>query len=66
VGAPLGEGDLDFAGCLRLIFESKPVPPLFVETWTPTEDNREQDIAVEADWLRRSVRNLRAQLDGVE
>jgi sugar phosphate isomerase/epimerase len=66
VGAPLGEGDLDFAGCLRLIFENKPVPPLFVETWTPTEDNREQDIAVEADWLRRSVRNLRAQLDGHE
>ena len=65
-GAPLGEGDLDFAGCLRLIFESRPVPPLFVETWTPTVDHREQDIAREADWLRRSVRNLRSQLEGYE
>ena len=58
VGAPLGEGDLDLDGCLRLIFGHKPGPPLFVETWTPTENNRQRDIVVEADWLRRSVQNL--------
>ena len=62
VGAPLGAGDLDLDGCLRLIFENAPVPPLFVETWTPTEDNRERDIAAEADWLRQSVANLRVHL----
>ena len=62
VGAPLGEGDLDLDGCLGLIFENQPAPPLFVETWTPTENNRPHDIAVEADWLRRSVQNLRARI----
>jgi 3-oxoisoapionate decarboxylase len=66
VGAPLGEGNLDLDGCLRLILERKPPPPLFVETWTPTEDNRERDIALEADWLKRSVRNLRAHLRNLE
>ena len=62
VGAPLGEGDLDLDGCLRTIFEKDPVPPLFVETWVPTENNREVDTKVEVDWLLRSSRNLRARL----
>jgi 3-oxoisoapionate decarboxylase len=61
-GAPLGEGDLDLAGCLRLIFEHAPVPPLFVETWTPSENDRERDIARDAAWLRQSVKNLRPRL----
>lgn len=30
-------------------------------TWTPTENNREREVALEADWLRRSVKNLRAR-----
>jgi sugar phosphate isomerase/epimerase len=63
IGAPLGEGDLDLTGCLRTILEHKPVPPLFVETWVPTENNRAVDTRVEIDWLRRSVTNLRTQLN---
>jgi len=63
VGAPLGEGDLDLDGCLRTIFEKQPVPPLFVETWVPTENNRAVDTKVEIDWLVRSSRNLRARLE---
>jgi sugar phosphate isomerase/epimerase len=62
VGAPLGEGDLDLEGCLKDIFARKPVPPLFVETWTPSEKNREKDVALDAEWVRRSVQNLRARL----
>jgi L-ribulose-5-phosphate 3-epimerase UlaE len=62
VGVPLGEGDLDLDGCLRLIFAKKPVPPLFVETWTPSENHRERDIALDAEWLRRSVAHLRGRL----
>lgn len=62
VGAPLGEGDLDLDGCLRLIFENKPVPPLFVETWTPSENNRERDVTLDSEWLRLSVKNLHARL----
>lgn len=62
VGAPLGEGDVDLDGCLRMIFEKKNVPALFVETWTPSDNNRERDIALDADWLRRSVSNLRSRL----
>lgn len=66
VGAPLGEGDLDLDGCLRMIFEQQSVPPLFVETWTPTENNRERDVALDREWLGRSVRNLRERLRSLE
>jgi len=62
VGAPLGEGNLDLDLCLSLILEHDPVPPLFVELWAPTENNRDQDVLLEADWLRRSVRNLQSRL----
>lgn len=62
VGTPLGEGDLDLNACLRSIFEKKPVPPLFVETWTPSENNRAQDMARDVEWLRKSVANLRSIL----
>lgn len=62
VGAPLGEGDLDLDGCLRLIFARPPVPDLFVETWTPSENDRERDVALDAEWVRRSVANVRARL----
>jgi 3-oxoisoapionate decarboxylase len=66
LGAPLGEGDLDLKGCLRAIFANKPVPPLFVETWTPSENHPERDAALDAEWLRRSVTNLRARLTNFE
>jgi sugar phosphate isomerase/epimerase len=62
VGAPLGEGALALDACLRSIFTRPPVPPLFVETWTPSENDRAGDIARDAEWLRVSVRNLRAHL----
>lgn len=62
VGAPLGEGDLDLDGCLKNILARKPVPPLFVETWTPSENNRERDVALDREWLARSLRNLRQRL----
>ncbi|HEX5223082.1 MAG TPA: sugar phosphate isomerase/epimerase [Verrucomicrobiae bacterium] len=63
VGAPLGEGDLDLDGCLKTILARKPVPPLFVETWTPSENNRDKDVALDAEWMRRSAQNLRARLE---
>jgi 3-oxoisoapionate decarboxylase len=62
-GAPLGEGHLDLDGCLRAIFAQKPVPPLFVETWTPSSSNHEHDIARDAEWLQKSVTNLRCKLE---
>ena len=62
IGAPLGEGDLDLKGCLRSILEQHPVRPLFVETWTPSENNRAGDMARDAEWLRKSVANLRSLL----
>lgn len=63
VGAPLGEGDLDLDACLKTIFTGLPVPPLFVETWTPSENNHEKDVALDGEWLRRSAQNLRARLE---
>lgn len=62
VGAPLGEGDLDLDGCLHLLWEDRPVRPLFVETWTPASNDHQLDLITEADWLHRSVKNLRARL----
>jgi sugar phosphate isomerase/epimerase len=62
VGTPLGEGDLDLKECLRSILEQNPVRPLFVETWTPSENNREGDMARDAEWLQKSVANLRSLL----
>jgi 3-oxoisoapionate decarboxylase len=62
VGAPLGEGDLDLDGCLRLLMADKPVRPLFVENWTPTSNDLQRDLATEADWLNRSIKNLRSHL----
>lgn len=62
VGAPLGEGQLDLDACLRMIFAWPPVPDLFVETWTPSENNRERDVALDAEWVRRSISNLRTRL----
>lgn len=63
VGTPLGEGELDLDGCLKTIFSRQPIPPLFVETWTPSENNQEKDVARDAEWMRRSAQNLRARLE---
>lgn len=62
VGAPLGEGDLDLDECLKTILMRTPATPLFVETWTSSENNREKDVALDAEWLRRSAHNLRDRL----
>lgn len=62
VGAPLGEGSLDLDGCLKDIFSRQPVPPLFVETWTPSENDVAKDIALDAEWVRSSVQNLHTHL----
>jgi sugar phosphate isomerase/epimerase len=62
IGAPLGEGQLDLDGCLRHILARDAQPELYVETWTPSADDREKDVATEADWLRRSMRNLRQRV----
>ncbi len=62
VGTPLGEGQLDLDACLKYIFDNTPDCPLFVETWTPGENDRAGDAARELDWLQRSVTNLRGAL----
>jgi len=62
IGAPLGEGQLDLDGCLKMILAHNDSPQLFVETWTPPSDDRRKDIQTEADWLNRSVKSLLARL----
>jgi len=62
VGAPLGDGDLDLDACLRQIFEQAPIPSLFVETWTPSENHPQRDSALDREWLSRSVSNLKERL----
>ena len=54
-GAPLGEGALDLAGCIRRIHARHPAPLVFLETWTPSSGDRATDMARERDWLARSL-----------
>jgi len=65
VGAPLGEGHLDLDGCLRRILAHDGDAEIYAETWTTSVDDRDRDIAAEADWLRRSMKNLRDRIAAV-
>jgi sugar phosphate isomerase/epimerase len=64
VGAPLGEGQFDVDGFLAAIQGKGEQPQLFLETWTPQSGDRQQDIAMDAAWLRQSVEYLRGKLRG--
>jgi sugar phosphate isomerase/epimerase len=54
MGAPLGDGALDLAGCVARMCERHEVPLVFLETWVPATGDRQRDMAEEADWLTRS------------
>jgi sugar phosphate isomerase/epimerase len=64
VGTPLGEGDFDLDNFLARLSGDNSAP-VFIETWTPSENNPERDVALDAEWLRRSAHNLRARLQKV-
>ncbi len=65
-GAPLGEGDLDLAGCLERIYARHQHPLLLLENWVPQSGDRDRDAASDAEWLRRSLANLRRALAAVQ
>jgi L-ribulose-5-phosphate 3-epimerase UlaE len=58
-GAPFGEGQIDARAILRCIFAKTPDPKIYLENWTPSTGDREQDIATDARWLEKSIANLR-------
>jgi sugar phosphate isomerase/epimerase len=58
-GAPFGEGQIDARAILRRIFAKTPAPKIYLENWTPSTGDREQDIATDARWLEKSIANLR-------
>lgn len=62
-GAPLGEGDLDLAACVRLIEGRHGAPRVFLENWTPSVGNREADTAADAEWLSRSLAQARRSFE---
>lgn len=55
-GAPFGQGRVDALALLRrLTAEGASAPEIFLETWTPTTGNWEQDVDQDANWLAASV-----------
>jgi sugar phosphate isomerase/epimerase len=62
-GAPLGEGDLDLSGCLDRVRARDPLAPIFLENWVPPTGDSDVDIAMDAEWLKRSLNNLRSRLN---
>jgi sugar phosphate isomerase/epimerase len=59
-GAPFGEGQIDARAILRRIFTKTPDPKIYLENWTPSTGDRENDIATDAWWLEKSIANLRS------
>jgi sugar phosphate isomerase/epimerase len=61
-GAPLGDGDLDLPGCLERIYARPEAPLILLENWVPQSGDRDRDVAADAEWLSRSLVNLRRAL----
>jgi sugar phosphate isomerase/epimerase len=61
-GAPLGEGALDLDGCLERMYAKHERPLILLENWVPQTGQRDVDIAADAEWLTRSLRNVRRAL----
>ncbi len=58
VGTPAGEGMLDIPWLLSAL-DPKRVDTAVLELWTPPAETLEQTIAREAEWVQRSIANLR-------
>ncbi|HEY2019223.1 MAG TPA: TIM barrel protein [Bryobacteraceae bacterium] len=61
-GAPFGEGHIDASAILRRIFARTPQPRIYLENWTPATGDPPTDIATDAQWLARSIANLRSMV----
>jgi L-ribulose-5-phosphate 3-epimerase UlaE len=59
-GAPFGEGHIDARAILRRIFAKTGVPRIYLENWTPATGDPQTDIATDAQWLEKSIANLRS------
>lgn len=58
VGTPAGDGMLDIPWLLSALDPAR-VDTAVLELWTPPGDSLEQTIAREAEWVSRSLENLR-------
>lgn len=58
-GAPVGEGTVDVPAVVRRVREANPHANAIIELWVPPQANVEATIALEREWLERSVRYLK-------
>jgi sugar phosphate isomerase/epimerase len=61
-GARFGEGRIGARSLLRRILRDDSTPRMFLEIWTPSSGVWADDVALDAQWLASSVRNLRQLL----
>jgi sugar phosphate isomerase/epimerase len=59
VGAPAGEGKVDFDLVFSALKRHGSSPSIILEHWPPFVDTIEQTIALEEEWVRRSMAFLR-------
>jgi 3-oxoisoapionate decarboxylase len=62
-GCPAGEGQLNVPWLLSELLSYGRAPNAIIELWPRPEATVEETIAKEREWLKRSVANLRAQLN---
>lgn len=59
-GAPAGEGSVPLPEVIRRVQEANPQVNAILEQWTPPQGSLEETLALERQWLERSVRYLQA------
>lgn len=65
-GAPFGDGQAPTHAILQRIFQKTSNPEIYLETWTPSTGDPQEDIRTDAAWLDRSIARLRVELSGFE
>ncbi|MFW6189053.1 MAG: sugar phosphate isomerase/epimerase family protein [Planctomycetota bacterium] len=57
-GRPCGQGRLDIGGLLRALEATDRDPNVILELWTPPEQDIEDTVAKESEWLEESVAHM--------
>lgn len=58
-GSPAGYGQLDIKAIINKLRSIKSDPNVILELWTPPEQNMDQTVKKEQEWVRKSIMQLR-------
>ena len=61
-GTALGEGRLDVAEVINAVGGAKREITAVIELWTPRQESYESTVALESEWAKISVANLRESI----